>query len=72
VPLVAAPIVVIRGARDPLVSRRWAMSLAAAVPQGRFVEVRGAAHATYHGRPRLVAQLLLKEIDASRATATAP
>ncbi len=48
------------------------MSLAAADPQGRFVEVPGAAHATHHGRPRLVAHLLLEEIDAIRVTATAP
>jgi pimeloyl-ACP methyl ester carboxylesterase len=71
VPLVAVPILVIRGARDPLVSRRWATSLAATAPQGRFVEVPGAAHATHHGRPRVVAHLLLDEVDAIRAAATA-
>jgi pimeloyl-ACP methyl ester carboxylesterase len=72
VPLVGVPMLVIRGARDPLVSRRWATSLAAAAPQGRFVELPGAAHATHHGRPRRVAHLLLEEIDAVRTSATAP
>lgn len=73
--LVSAPILVMRGERDPVAPRRWARELAAAAPQGRFVEVPDAAHAAHHGRPRLVADLLLDalssaESDLSRPTAT--
>jgi 2-hydroxy-6-oxonona-2,4-dienedioate hydrolase len=59
IPLVSAPVLVIRGERDAVVPRQWARALAAAAPQGRFVEVRGAAHAAHHGRPHRIAELLL-------------
>jgi 2-hydroxy-6-oxonona-2,4-dienedioate hydrolase len=72
VPLVSVPILVIRGRRDPVVPRRWARALAGAAPQGRFVEVTGAAHATHHGRPRLVAELLLEVISAAETDAPRP
>jgi 2-hydroxy-6-oxonona-2,4-dienedioate hydrolase len=68
VPLVAAPILVVRGERDVVVPRRWARTVAAAAPQGRFVEVPGAAHAAHHGRPRRIAALLL----AARSEASDP
>jgi pimeloyl-ACP methyl ester carboxylesterase len=63
VPLVSVPILVMRGSRDPVVPRRWARTLATAATRGRFVEVPGAAHAAHHGRPRLVADLLLEEVS---------
>jgi pimeloyl-ACP methyl ester carboxylesterase len=72
VPLVSVPILVIRGRRDPVVPRRWARALASAAPQGRFVEVPGAAHATHHGRPRLVADLLLEFISAAETDPPRP
>jgi pimeloyl-ACP methyl ester carboxylesterase/membrane-associated phospholipid phosphatase len=72
VPLVTVPILVIRGSRDPVVPRRWARALATAAPHGQFVEVPGAAHATHHGRPRLVAQLLLEEISTAETRSPGP
>jgi pimeloyl-ACP methyl ester carboxylesterase len=62
VPMVSVPILVIRGSRDPVAPRRWARSLADVAPRGRFVEVPGAAHAAHHGRPDLVAALLLDAV----------
>lgn len=57
---VRAPVLVVRGERDPLVPRRWAQHLADAAPRGRFHEVPGAAHAVHHGRPEAVADLLVE------------
>ncbi|MFC5058423.1 alpha/beta hydrolase [Saccharothrix xinjiangensis] len=52
---VRTPTVVVRGSRDPVVSREWAREVAALLPDGRFVEVVGEAHAVHHSAPdRLV------------------
>jgi pimeloyl-ACP methyl ester carboxylesterase len=64
--LTDAPVVVVRGERDPLVPRRWARRLADAAPQGRCHEVPGAAHAVHHGRPEAVADLLVQVSSATR------
>ena len=55
---VAVPVVVVRGTRDALCPHDWAVHLAACAPQGRLVELRGAAHMTPHTRPDEVARLL--------------
>lgn len=70
VPRVVVPVLVVRGERDPVVPRRWARELAGLAPRGSFAEVRGAAHACHHGRPRAVADLLLQAV-ASPATESA-
>lgn len=56
---VAEPTLVVRGSADPIAPRRWTEQLAAMVPRGRLVEVPEAAHACHHGRPRVVADLLV-------------
>ena len=52
------PVVVVRGTRDRLCPHDWATALAAAAPQGRLVELPGAAHMTVQTRPDDVAEVL--------------
>jgi pimeloyl-ACP methyl ester carboxylesterase len=58
-PLVPVPTLIVRGARDPMVPRDWCEQLVAAARDARLVEVPGAAHATHHGAPERVAELVL-------------
>lgn len=53
---VAAPVVVIRGSRDPICSQGWAERLAAAPRDGRLVVAEGAAHAVDWSHPAIVAE----------------
>ncbi|SFE56607.1 alpha/beta fold hydrolase [Blastococcus tunisiensis] len=55
---VAVPVTVLRGTRDRLCPHDWAARLAAAAPQGRLVEVPGAAHMTPMTHPDAVAAVL--------------
>ncbi len=57
-PEVRVPVTVVRGSRDRLCPRGWAARLAAAAPQGRLVELAGAAHMTPQTHPREVGALL--------------
>lgn len=70
VPLVAAPVLILRGDRDPLVPRAWAQRLATAAPRGSVIEVAGAAHACHHGRPSQVAELLTSRPPAVARTSS--
>jgi 2-hydroxy-6-oxonona-2,4-dienedioate hydrolase len=58
-PRVQAPTLVVRGARDPIVPRRWAEEFAGALPRARLVEVAGAAHAVNYAAPAELARLTL-------------
>ena len=62
---VPVPVVVVRGSRDALCPHDWAVHVAACAPQGRLVELPGAAHMTPHTRPDDVARLLA-ELQAGR------
>lgn len=55
---VQAPTLVVRGSRDPLVSRAWAEAAVRLVPAGRLVEVPGTAHAAHFAAPRRLARLI--------------
>jgi pimeloyl-ACP methyl ester carboxylesterase len=55
---IQVPVVVVRGTRDRLCPHDWATALAAAAPQGRLVELPGAAHMTVQTRPDDVAEVL--------------
>lgn len=57
-PRVAAPALVVRGARDAFVSRAWAERIARLLPRGRFVEVQRAAHAVNYSAPSELAALV--------------
>jgi 2-hydroxy-6-oxonona-2,4-dienedioate hydrolase len=43
-PRIRAPVLVVRGDRDPIVPQRWAEEVARLVPQGRLVVIPGVAH----------------------------
>lgn len=49
-----APVLVIRGTRDPIAGRAWSAALAARAPRGRMLELPGA-HVVQHRVPSLVA-----------------
>ncbi|HEX7125400.1 MAG TPA: alpha/beta fold hydrolase [Thermodesulfobacteriota bacterium] len=55
---VTAPTVVVRGSRDPLVSRRWAETASRLLPRGRLVELPGVAHAAVYSAPRRLARVV--------------
>jgi pimeloyl-ACP methyl ester carboxylesterase len=55
---VSVPVTVVRGSRDRLCDGDWARSVAAAAPDGRLVELPGAAHMTPQTHPDEVAELL--------------
>ena len=62
-PLVDTPVLILRGVADPLVPRRWARRLAESVPHAQLVEIPGGAHDCHHGRPGLVADLLVQFVS---------
>jgi pimeloyl-ACP methyl ester carboxylesterase len=55
---VAAPVLVVRGGRDPICGGTWARLAASLPADGRLVEVAGAAHAVHWSHPRVVAELV--------------
>ncbi len=57
-PALNFPALVLRGARDPVVSERWTEKVCALLPQGRLAVVPHAAHALQFSHPREVAALL--------------
>jgi len=57
-PALNLPVLVLRGARDPVVSERWTEKVCALLPQGRLAVVPRAAHALQFSHPREVAALL--------------
>jgi pimeloyl-ACP methyl ester carboxylesterase len=59
---VHVPVVVVRGSRDRLCDADWAAGLAAAAPDGRLVELAGAAHMTPQTRPAEVARVLIEAL----------
>ncbi len=52
---IAVPVVVMRGARDPIVGGAWAALLSRAARRGRLVEVPAGAHALPFDAPEAVA-----------------
>lgn len=57
-PAVGVPSLVVRGERDPLVSRRWTREVARLLPDARAVEISGGTHAVNYGQPRAVAEVV--------------
>ncbi|MGR6965436.1 alpha/beta fold hydrolase [Geodermatophilus sp. URMC 61] len=55
---VRVPVTVVRGTRDRLCPHDWVAAVAAAAPDGRLVEIPGAAHLTPMTHPEQVADLL--------------
>jgi pimeloyl-ACP methyl ester carboxylesterase len=63
-PEVRAPAVVVRGGRDPLVSRSWAREAAALMPNARAVEIPGAARAVGQSAPDALARIIDAHVTA--------
>lgn len=59
VALVAQPVVVIRGSRDPVAPQLWCEKLAATAPDGSFLEVPGQPHIVQHGGAPRTAEAIL-------------
>lgn len=59
---VRVPALVLRGSRDPICRLPWARRLAAALPQGRLVQVPRARHVVMHTHPRAVASAVLAHL----------
>lgn len=57
-PYVQAPTLVVRGTRDPLVTREWAHQVVQLLPRGRLIEIPGAAHTLNCFAPRRFARVL--------------
>jgi pimeloyl-ACP methyl ester carboxylesterase len=55
---VRVPVTVVRGTRDRLCPHDWVAAVTAAAPDGRLVEIPGAAHLTPMTHPEQVAALL--------------
>ncbi len=55
---VRVPVTVVRGTRDRLCDGDWARRLVAAAPEGRLVEIPGAAHMLPLTRPTEIAELI--------------
>jgi pimeloyl-ACP methyl ester carboxylesterase len=62
-PALDLPVLVLRGARDPVVSERWTEKVARLLPHGRLAVVPRAAHALQFSHPREVAALLKGFLD---------
>lgn len=56
---VTAPVLVVRGGRDPICRRSWGRRLASVARVGRLVVVPGAHHVAVHTHPRAVASAIL-------------
>jgi hypothetical protein len=61
--------VVVRGSRDPIVSRAWARKAAARLPNGRALEVRGGPRLVGHGSPSALARIVEEHVAAVAAIA---
>jgi pimeloyl-ACP methyl ester carboxylesterase len=56
---VRVPVLVLRGAKDPVASRNWCQVLAAQAAAGQFREVSGCGHVVQHTGTTAVAQAIL-------------
>jgi pimeloyl-ACP methyl ester carboxylesterase len=50
-PRIVAPTLVVRGTRDALVPRGWAMEATRLLPDGRLIEIERAAHTINYSQP---------------------
>jgi pimeloyl-ACP methyl ester carboxylesterase len=57
-PSIDAPTLLVRGARDPLVPKRWANQIASLLPHPKLVEIANGTHAVQYQSPVAVAGAL--------------
>ena len=65
---VPIPALVLRGTRDPVVPRPWAQRAAHLLPQGRLIEVAGAAHVMNFHAPERFARVVRRYVGLSATT----
>jgi pimeloyl-ACP methyl ester carboxylesterase len=53
---VTAPVLVLRGANDPVATSRWCRRLAGRAAMGRLLEIQGTGHVVQHNRAVEVAE----------------
>lgn len=54
----AAPVLMVRGADDPVATREWCRRLAGLAPDGRMLEIQGTGHVVQHNRATEVAEAI--------------
>jgi pimeloyl-ACP methyl ester carboxylesterase len=69
---VQAPVLVIRGAQDPVASEDWCRRLAERAPMGRLAEFPGTGHVVQHNRSAEVADAILSFSGFPGAVSAAP
>ncbi|XAS63694.1 alpha/beta fold hydrolase [Pseudarthrobacter sp. So.54] len=69
---VTAPVLVIRGANDPVASVDWCRRLAGRAATGQLIEVKGTGHVVQHNRSQEVAEAILDFAGISQAAEDAP
>jgi pimeloyl-ACP methyl ester carboxylesterase len=57
-PNVKAPTLVVRGAKDPIASRRWVEEMVKLLPSGRMEEIEGTGHAVNYSAPERFVELI--------------
>ncbi len=62
-PRVRVPVLVVRGDRDPIATRRWVREMAERLPAGRWAELPAAAHAAHFSTPDRLAALIRPFLD---------
>lgn len=65
---VVAPVLVIRGANDPVAGPEWSRMLAGRAPNGQLVEIRGSGHVVQHNRAVEVAEAITSFAGLSAAS----
>ena len=69
---VTAPVLVMRGANDPVAPRDWCRRLAARATTAQFLEIEGTGHVVQHNRAVEVAESILAFAGISAAGQEAP
>jgi pimeloyl-ACP methyl ester carboxylesterase len=65
IPHLPIPVLVVRGARDPIASQEWAEEVARLLPCGRLVVIPGGAHTVNYSAPRRLVRALRPFLRAS-------
>lgn len=65
-PAVPAPVLVLRGDRDPIVPHRWAAQIAWLVADGRLEELPGGAHVVHFTKPDATAAVIRRFLQEVR------
>ena len=62
-PRLRAPVLVVRGSRDPICPQRWAEEMVQILPKSRLVVLPGAAHAANFGAPEELVNVIREFLE---------